>query len=1409
MKAAPSYCKTKGRAKQPPAAQASARKQAQVYLQEFNMAKRARDMREQGATNPHAKRAKAKDWFDPTYETQPDTSLPDPFGPYDNWRRHPQIEAPIEVNGERFMAMVDSGAETSTVDIKVLEEQGLQELMQPIPDGEHEVLRTASDEVTIKRLGTIKLELAFGEHRMPYKFEVIDGDDDFIIGRDLFGPLGITVGGLPFAWPSEQDGVHRAALAAEEEEKLRERPKPFSVQHRLKPEWFDFLAHAIAPELRELAELDPLVDACSDIPEATMWLPLGLPGSWRHQYKIPEAAEPFADEQILKWATARVIEPASASVDFNTPVMAVAKKDPAGLKTSWRICMDFRHINAALLPNIAQFGAERMPHLHEEFEKTRGFKFGSMVDLTGAYTQVPVAEADRDKTTFTHKGKRWRWARWPFGLSPAPPKFQKVMEIVLEGIDGVIVWIDDIFVYGGDTIEEHAALVKKVLQRLIDNNLRINPDKCHFGYQEVLMLGHMVTGEGRSIDPLKAEQALQWPIPKSSKDIQRFLGFTNFVAEYVKDYAKIVAPLNALRADKDGKVRKFDMAQEHPEALASFQFLGRALNSSPVLNRPDPALEFKVACDASRLGLGAMLYQEMKDGKRRYIAFASTSLKGGQKNYGATKRELLGLVFALRKFHDFIYGRQFTLFTDHKALTALFTAPKLSYVLQDWMGTILDYTFEVRHRPGTQMDMPDALSRVYTEQPDGEEDAAAGMTATVFQRAVKLAAMKMRSAKGKATPARKKNKRKRDEEVHASWALSKPGNVRPGQERKTTAEVNFDLGETDPEALAELEALEREQDALDEEVEAYAKDEQQEFVDEQVFMQQNQLLQRLPFDELSRYADRELAEFIAERHLKITPKDKQRESLLRQYHAEAHFGAEDLYKSIWRAGFYWPGLRKQCRETIERCKPCLQYNIGREGFHPVKSLKADHIWDHVVVDTAGPFPVSEEGNAYIIIIVDVKSRFVVTKPVPNLQMTTMAKALYEVFALFGPPQIMQSDNGTEYINQLVTQLCKQAGVAHRSTAPWNPRANGLAEAFVKIIKGALKKALEGAFDKWDKALPGVTLAVNKHDANLSKTAPFTLFFGRPVNDWQDYSISSLMGPLVQQLDEDVNEQSIDVEQLQQQQQVRSIVMPAIQRALDARQQIINTTLDAKRKAVVRRYPVGATVFIINEDFASKLDPLWVGPFVVQRQSAKSQAYYLKDQEGEKLNRPIPVSKIKWVSDEAVRLFSHQGVAIDAAAERGVLKTIIKTRSTDGRTYYLVNWKDASEPNEWLLPEDFDDPSFLADYWRKTKPAKKRKRKEQPAEEKEKQVAEPAPKVAVDDNVAIGWMLQVPASWWGNQWAKQEYGKDWKKAVEICKVRSPVDDRGKKWLVLNLGDKQESKMATSAVIEYHRAYLRAQ
>jgi transposase InsO family protein len=554
---------------------------------------------------------------------------------------------------------------------------------------------------------------------------------------------------------------------------------------------------------------------------------------------------------------------------------------------------------------------------------------------------------------------------------------------------------------------------------------------------------------------------------------------------------------------------------------------------------------------------------------------------------------------------------------------------------------------------------------------------------------------------------------------------------------------------------------------------------------------QRQLNAPIRIDELCAYPNRELAKFISERHLKSMLPEAKRPELLTRLHSELHRGADSLFKQVWREGFFWPSLRRECQQRVAHCRSCIAYNVAREGFHPMQSLQADAPFDHIAVDSLGPLTLTSRGNIYILVLVDVRSRFLVTRPLPDLSMATMARALYEIFTVFGPPKIMQSDNGSEYINRLVEELCQQAGVDKRRVAPFNPRANGLAEAFVKIVKTALKKTLGGDIADWDEALPGITFAINKHEGQSSKTAPFTMFFGRKANAWADYALAQIMGPDIAQLETELDKlpDYDNAMAVQQRKQQRSIIEAAaldkVSDATRARQQHANSIADAKRKSIARVYPKGAVVFVINQDISSKLDPLFVGPFSIDSRVGKSHAYKLLDQDGEPLERAVPISQLKWVSDKDVALLDNDGKPVEAMQERGVVSRILEVkRDNKGQNLFLVEWKHSSERNQWLPASAFDDPSFLLDWFRKNKPGKARRKTR--ADEREERKAERA-RVQASKQLAdvqrsdfAGRKINVPANWFGTEWAKQTYG-DKHREVYFSGVVLKRSPKKGKWL----------------------------
>lgn len=1103
----------------------------------------------------------------------------------------------------QFMAPLDSLADVSCISFETVKLLAAEII--PLPKGAAKCLALAAKGNLVERKGRARLEIRCGDRTITHNFDIMDMEIPMLLGLDIFPRLGFYVGGVPTHWPGPRPGSESSHEARQAEEWLHERQSPWCTEDQIEKDELKILLDGISDQLASNTAIDPQLPACPTIPEAVLRLPMDLTNArgsatYRKQYSPPKAAKAALGKAMDKWDRQHCFETADEHTDFNSAYLAVPKKDLTGGKTDWRICFDFRHINALI--NREGFSNARVPRIDELLSSTEGFTHASLLDLTGAYQQLPVAPEDRHKTAFTFNGRHLQHARWPMGLTPATAQFQKVMEIVLEGIDGVRVYIDDVAVVTKGTVNDHLEVLKQVLERLNHHQLRLNVDKCHFGYKRISLLGHRLTGNTRSADPAKVAQAIEWPQPTSGKEMMRFLGFMNFLRDYIPEYAKIAKPLDELRS-----TRRFTMTGKQQSAFAG---LTAALSTAPVLKTPLPGVQFQVATDASQSGLGAVLYQLEEGGVTRFISFASKSLNGAQRNYPATKRELLGVIFALRTFSLYLLGSRFVLYTDHQALTSIFTQSKLSYVVENWVDVLLEYDFEVRHRPGVSMVLPDALSRLYSG------------TAAVEELA---------------------------EEKFADAVMG------PGIRNLSVA---------------------------------------------------------IP-DEVTSNANAELAGFIRERFNKNTVGSKDEQiSMLRAAHAVNHFGAEALFKNIWHRGYFWDGLRAQCDDVAGSCHSCLQYNVKRKGYHPTRSLRADNPWDHIAVDCAVDLPVSQAGNSAILIMVDVASRFVVTKPLPNTQQSTVARALFEVFTLFGPPKAMQSDRGSEFISQVLKKLCKAAGIDHRLVAAYNPQANGLAERTVRTVKETLKKRLGGSLDRWDEALPGATFAINTKEHKLTKTAPFTMFYGRSASLWEDYSASALIfGDYEKSAKEWVELTPDEVEALtKRNEDFNTHVRQPVIRAGRQRQDVANASLDKKRLLMDKRIRAGSLVYIEDQNKTSKWEPFRAGPFLVDRQDRRSKNFWLNNLSGKVLPRSFPPQQLIFVTDTNLSLAAADGSVLSLTEPRGEILKILKDRpAADGSTEYLVSWRIRSEPDTWLPATSFDSAAALANYHRKKAPFKKKKK----------------------------------------------------------------------------------------------------
>ena len=350
------------------------------------------------------------------------------------------------------------------------------------------------------------------------------------------------------------------------------------------------------------------------------------------------------EKEIEKLVDADIARPSTSP--WASPIVMVKKKDG-----SWRMCVDYRRVNKA-----TKFDCFPLPRLDEALDAFAGCTVFSSLDLAMAYHQVPVAPADVEKTAFiTHVGL-FEMVKMPFGLCNAPSTYQRLMSIVLRGLISRIclAYLDDVIVFSR-RLDLHLGDLRAVFTRIREAGLKLKPSKCQLFRDEVLYLGHVINSSGVSPDPAKLRVLSTWPVPEDVRGIQSFLGFVNFYGDFIHDATSLTAPLYALTAGRKGT----DKVVLGVEELAAFNKLKQALIVGPQLAHPDLNKQFIVHTDASKIAIGAVLFQRSDDDVERPISFFSKKLSSPQQNYSTFERECLAVVDAVQHFRVYLLGRPF------------------------------------------------------------------------------------------------------------------------------------------------------------------------------------------------------------------------------------------------------------------------------------------------------------------------------------------------------------------------------------------------------------------------------------------------------------------------------------------------------------------------------------------------------------------------------------------------------------------------------------------------------------------------------------------------------------------------------------------------------------------------------
>lgn len=419
--------------------------------------------------------------------------------------------------------------------------------------------------------------------------------------------------------------------------------------------------------------------------------------------KIPVTLTNRLKEELQRMEKLKVITKVDGPTDWVNSMVIVEKPD-----SKLRICLDPKELNTAICRQHFQ-----IPTIDEVMSKLAGAKHFTTLDASCGYWQIPLTAESSNLTTFNTPFGRYKYLRLPFGINSAQEVFHKRMTQLFENIEGVVTYIDDLLIFGR-TKEEHDDRLRQVLDRAREVNLRFNKKKCKIGITEVKYLGHTLNQDGLKPDPTKVQAIAEMEKPEDRAALERFMGMVTFLAKFIPNLSATTEPLREL-LQKDIAWHWMD---KHEKAFNEIKktITDRAQTS---LRYYDVVQPVKLSVDASKAGLGAVL---MQNGAA--VAYASKALTKAQINYAQIEKETLAIVFGCQKFHQFIYGKQTEIETDHKPLVSIFKKPlgSTSPRIQRLLLKLQPYQLTVNHKPGKELYVADTLSRAFLKETDDEAE---------------------------------------------------------------------------------------------------------------------------------------------------------------------------------------------------------------------------------------------------------------------------------------------------------------------------------------------------------------------------------------------------------------------------------------------------------------------------------------------------------------------------------------------------------------------------------------------------------------------------------------------------------------------------------------------------------------
>lgn len=848
-------------------------------------------------------------------------------------------------------------------------------------------------------------------------------------------------------------------------------------------------------------------------------------------YRIPQVHQQEVKMQMDKMLQQNIIR--SSMSPWSSPIWVVPKKLDSSGKQKWRVVIDYRKLNDVTIGD-----SYPLPNITDILDKLGHSVYFTTLDLASGFHQIELDPKDIPKTAFNTPYGHYEFLRMPFGLKNAPATFQRAMDSVLYGLQGerCFVYLDDIVVFAS-SLQEHEQKLTEVFERLKIHGLKVQPDKCEFLRKEVAYLGHIISENGVKPNPEKVKSVRAFPVPKSCKDIKSFLGLAGYYRRFIPNFSKITKPMTSLLKKDVPFVWGSDQQQ-------AFDTCKNILTTTPLLQYPDFSKEFVLTTDASLHAIGAILSQG-EIGKDLPIAYASRTLNKAESNYSTIERELLAIVWAVKHFRPYLFGRKFKIVTDHKPLTWLFSIKDPGSRLVRWRLKLEEYEYEIVYKAGKINTNADALSRppILNIGSSDSKPQSNDHLQTNYEQ-YKSQGSTSNSHKLKTSPNNLLDPRHKNIFIPVSCKNPDQNNLFNeaidlcpqkdiylkkfkdiydvdhliSEEQQNlyfccTRPEHFDPWDEESYFKSLISCLENNIETL------YIPDLKS---DLNCKLQGNQQLH------ISTY----LAEMyncdivICSGKIKY-PIPEDISEILRTYHNEplsGHRGINETLRKI-REEYYWKNMVNDIKLYINSCEICQRNKIQRKTFKApmVITSQSSEPFERVSMDLVSYSDISDNNNKYILTLQDELTRYVQAYPIPDKEALTVAKYLLHFCQHFGVPKRFHSDQGTEFMNKLMKQFVKFLGSSQTFNTAYHPQTNGALERFHGTLRDHIRMYHTRKLKNWDQIIP---LAIICHNTSLNTSTgytPYELLFGykpRPffsLKPIPDYTASDYVKDLNERL----------------------------------------------------------------------------------------------------------------------------------------------------------------------------------------------------------------------------------------------------------------------------------------------------